>query len=122
MNILIVEPGKHPYLADIPHTLEDMQQVVGGHIEIVCPFTDPVVLVCDEEGKLKDYEPNRLIPGLDIIAGTFFLAGIDDDDLADIPEDLVPKYERIFGAPQAFVRSPRGLLMISEDGSHSILV
>ncbi len=122
MNILIVEPGKHPYPADIPHTLEDMQQIVGGHIEIVCPFTDPVVLVCDEEGKLKDYEPNRLIPGLDIIAGTFFLAGIDDDDLADIPENLIPKYERIFGAPQGFVRSPQGILMIDEDGVHRILM
>ena len=122
MKILIVEPGNRPYEADIPHTLEDMQRIVGGHIEIICPFTDPVVLVCDEEGKLKDYELNRLIPGLDVIAGTFFLAGTDGDELADIPEDLIPKYGQLFQAPQAFIRSPQGMLMIDEDGIHKVLI
>jgi hypothetical protein len=37
MKILIVESGKHPREADIPHTLEEMQRVVGGYIEAVYP-------------------------------------------------------------------------------------
>ena len=53
MKVLIVEPRQTPRRADIPHTLRDMQQTVGGYIEIIRPFDDPVVLVCDEEGKLK---------------------------------------------------------------------
>ncbi|MGN1370365.1 MAG: DUF3846 domain-containing protein, partial [Aristaeellaceae bacterium] len=35
MKILIVEPMKHPRVADIPHTLEAMQQTVGGYIQAV---------------------------------------------------------------------------------------
>ena len=46
MRILIVEPGQPPRRADIPHTLRDMQQTVGGYIEIIRPFDDPVALVC----------------------------------------------------------------------------
>ena len=45
MKILIVEPMKRPRRIDIPHTLRDMQQVVGGYIEIIRPFDDPVALV-----------------------------------------------------------------------------
>ena len=63
MKILIVEPRQRPRRADIPHTLRDMQQTVGGYIEIIHPFDDPVALVCDEEGKYKGYEPNRALAG-----------------------------------------------------------
>ena len=48
MRILIVEPDRHPRMAEIPHSLEAMQQIVGGYIEITYPWEDPVALVCDE--------------------------------------------------------------------------
>ena len=35
MKVLIVEPGKYPREADIEHTLEAEQAVVGGTIEAV---------------------------------------------------------------------------------------
>ena len=121
MRILIVEPGLRPRRADIPHTLRDMQQTVGGYIEIIRPFDDPVVLVCDEEGKLKGYELNRAIAGEDIIAGTFFLAGFAGEDLTDLSDDLVEKYEALFWSPQVFIQSPRGILALSEDGTHEVI-
>lgn len=121
MRILIVEPGQPPRRADIPHTLRDMQQTVGGYIEIIRPFDDPVALVCDEEGKLKGYELNRAIAGVDIIAGTFFLAGIGEEDLTDLPDEMVEKYEAVFRSPQVFVRSPRGILALSDDGTQELI-
>jgi len=121
VRVLIVEPRKTPRRADIPHTLRDMQQTVGGYIEIVTPFDDPVVLVCDEEGKLKGYELNRAIVGKDIIAGTFFLAGVEGEDLTDLSDDLVEKYEALFWSPQVFIRSPRGILVLSEDGTQEVI-
>ena len=121
MKILIVEPRQRPRRADIPHTLQDMQQTVGGYIEIIRPFDDPVVLVCDEEGKLKDYELNRAIVGKDIIAGTFFLAGIDEEELTDLPDDMAEKYEALFRSPQVFVRLPRGILVLSKDGTEEVI-
>lgn len=121
MRILIVEPGEQPRRVDIPHALGAMQQTVGGYIEIIRPFDDPVALVCDEEGKLKGYELNRAIVGKDIIAGTFFLAGIDEEDLTDLPDDLAEKYEAMFRSPQVFIRSPRGILVLSEDGTQEVI-
>lgn len=121
MRILIVEPGKQPRRADIPHTLKDMQRTVGGYIEIIRPFDDPVALVCDEEGKLKNYELNRAIAGVDIIAGTFFLAGIEEEDLTDLPELLAEKYEELFKYPQIFIRSPMGIVALGEDGKQEII-
>lgn len=121
MRILIVEPRQTPRRADIPHTLQDMQQVVGGYIEIIHPFDDPVALVCDEEGKLKGYEPNRAIAGKDIIVGTFFLAGVAEEDLTDLPDDLTEKYEVQFKSPQVFIRSPRGILALSDDGTQELI-
>ena len=112
LKILIVEPMKAPRRADIPHTLEAMQQVVGGYIEAVYPFDDPVVLVCNEEGKLKGYELNRRVPG-DIIAGTFFLCTLAGEDFTDLSEALMRKYERVFEVPQMFVRTDRGIAAIN---------
>lgn len=121
MKILIVEPGQPPRRADIPHTLRDMQQTVGGYIEIIRPFDDPVALVCDEEGKLKGYELNRAIVGKDIIAGTFFLTGIGEEDLIDLSDELAEKYEALFRSPQVFFRSPRGILAFNEDGTQELV-
>lgn len=32
MKILVCEPGKHPYVKDIEHTLENLQAEVDGYI------------------------------------------------------------------------------------------
>ena len=121
MKVLIVEPGQKPRRADIPHTLEAMQKVVGGYIEIIEPFTDPVALVCDEEGKLKGYELNRAIEGKDIIAGTFFLTGLGEEDLTDLSDALAEKYEGLFRFPEAFLPVPGGIMMVSDDGRQEII-
>ena len=39
MKVLIVEPGKYPREADIEHTLEAEQAVVGGTIEACLLYT-----------------------------------------------------------------------------------
>ena len=121
MKILIVEPGRHPRRADIPHTLKSLQRVVGGYIQAVYWFDDPVALVCDDEGKLKGYELNRYIAGKDIIAGTFFICGLGEDDFTDLPDDLAEKYERLFYHPQTFVRTVAGIMAISADGRRELI-
>ena len=45
MHILIVEPGKHPRLADIDDSLESLQKTVGGYIEAIYPL-NPQNLKC----------------------------------------------------------------------------
>ena len=42
MTVLVVEPMKAPYVKSIPNELEDLQQAVGGDIEMTYPFEDEV--------------------------------------------------------------------------------
>ena len=98
MIVLLIQPGEEPALSEIDGTLVSMQKVVGGPIELIYPFDDPVVLVCHEEGKLLGLPLNRSLRDqtgkiYDAIAGTFFL-----------PEELVGKYQERFIAPEIFVQ------------------
>ena len=94
MKILIVEPGRAPYRAKIEDRLEIMQFIVGGHIEAVMPFSDAVVLVCNEEGMLLELPFNRMVRWDMPIFGTFFLCGVGEEDFADLPDEMAEKYER----------------------------
>ncbi len=38
MNVLVVEPEKTPYMADIGSDLKSMQDAVGGSIEAIYPL------------------------------------------------------------------------------------
>ena len=81
MKVLIVAPEKRPYAKDIDSDLQSMQEVVGGLIQAVYPFEEPVALICNEEGKLLNLPLNRALrePGsnhiYDVVVGTFFLCG-----------------------------------------------
>ena len=104
MNVLIIEPEKAPREAEIGSNLKAMQDVVGGYIEAVYPYDDPVALVCNEEGKLIGLPLNRKLEDYDIIAGTFFICGLSEDNFASLPPDLMEKYKEKFGRPEMFMR------------------
>ena len=59
MRVLLVEPGKEPRVCELPDTLEAMQKAVGGAIQAVYPFAEPVALICNDEGKLAGLPLNR---------------------------------------------------------------
>lgn len=124
IRILIVEPGRHPRIAAIPHELKEMQQVVGGYIQAIYPWEDAeAALICDEEGLLKGYEPNRIIDQHTIIAGTFFICGLDEDNFADLPDELVERFSKRFHGPELIVRTPCGFVAVpievrKEDEDH----
>lgn len=113
MKILIIEPGKHPRTAVIEHTLENMQKIVGGHIQAIYPWDDPVALVCDEEGLYKDTEWNRLIQEGTAIKGTFFICGVGNEDFTDLPDRLIKKYTKLLYWPQMFIRTEKGIAVIN---------
>lgn len=109
MRILLVEPGKLPRPAEIGDGLESMQAVVGGLIQAVCPFEEPVALVCNEEGKCLGLPLNRVLQldtgeTYDIIAGTFFLCAAppDSDRFASLTEEQIARYSERFRAIEPF--------------------
>lgn len=107
MNVLVVEPMKKPYLKDIDPGLHSLQREVGGYIEAVYLYEDLVGLVCNEEGKLEGLPLNRAVYGedgemVDIIAGTFLIVGLSEDNFAGLSDDLSKKYTELFESPEVF--------------------
>lgn len=103
MRILVVEPQKPPYCKDISGTLEELQAIVGGHIQAIYPYDDPIALVCNEEGKLIGLPKNRLLcdksgRAYDVICGTFFLAGLGTEDFISLTDDEIERYSRFYGS------------------------
>lgn len=45
MQVVIVEPEKKPVVQNIDNTLTSVQQLVGGTIQAVYPFEEPVALI-----------------------------------------------------------------------------
>ena len=109
MNVLMVEPGKAPYETQIGDDLQSMQAFVGGYIQAVYPFEQPVALVCRESGKLDGLTLNRALRDsdgdiYDIIAGTFFIAGLGESDFTDLPHELAERFAEQFRQPELFLR------------------
>lgn len=89
LTVLVVEPGKEPYEKEIEPGLRSLQTEVGGDIAAVYPFDDPVALVLNDEGKLIGLDLNRALRDeqgeiYDIVAGTFLVMGLGEEDFASI--------------------------------------
>lgn len=124
LTVLLVEPKKKPRVVTIPHTLKDMQNLVGGNIESTQPFTDEeVALISNEEGKLLGLPLNRFIfwkdstEPFDIIAGTFFLvsAPFDSEEFESLPKEKIKKFREKFAYPEMFIKTDAGVIAIPID-------
>ncbi len=100
IKVLIVEPGRSAYTAEIESDLKSLQKIVGGLIQAIYPYDDPVALICNAEGKLLGLPLNRplIIDGqlCDIIVGTFLIVGLTDESFGSLDAELLCKYKHIF--------------------------
>ena len=108
MRVLVVEPYKEPYEKEIDPGLESLQHEVGGDIEVVYPFDDPVGIICNEEGKLEGLPLNRSLRDeggeiYDILAGTFIVAGLGEEDFESLSKKQMDKYKEHFKTPEQFI-------------------
>ena len=99
MRVIWVKVGEDPTVITIPHQLEYMQELVGGLIEVVEPFSDDIVLVCNENGRNEDKPLNRIINEQMDIRGDFFICGQNTVGLCNMPEDKVDEYVQMFQIP-----------------------
>lgn len=113
MKVLVVEPQKPCRVQEI-ESLPDMQQLVGGDIEAVYPFQEPVALVCNSEGKLLGLPMNRplldkdYLP-YDIIRGTFFVAGLGQEEFISLTDEQIQRYKSLYDNMQILpVRTAAG--------------
>lgn len=117
MKVIVVEPKKKPYVKNVSSELKSLQSEVGGYIQVIYPFDEPVGLICNEEGKLDGLPLNRSLHDeageiYDIIAGTFLIVGLTEDNFGDLDEELIPKFIERFEHPEEFIRMGRKIISI----------
>ena len=121
ITVLSVKPFREPCIITIPNKLRTLQDQVGGMIEAIYPFEDPVAILLNDEGKLNGSMPNR---GLydksgnlyDIIAGTFLIVGLSEEDFCSLSEELSAKYMEKFKIPErmAFINGRIRMLPVTD--------
>ena len=124
MAVLVVEPGMSPYVKEIDSGLKSLQSEVGGWIEAVYPFEEEVALICNEEGKLSELPLNRALRGdyggvYDIIAGTFLIVGLGEEDFCSLSDEYIKKFSDRFKTPEKFAEIDGKIIVIrieNEDG------
>ena len=109
MRVLVVEPERRPEVKEIDDSLKEMQGIVGGYIQSIYPFEEPVALVCNDEGKLMDLPANRGLRDengqiYDIVFGTFFLCNAppDSDHFTSLTPEQIEQYQERFCTPEMF--------------------
>ena len=61
LTVLEIVPGQYPKQVEIDPDLKSLQQAVGGNIGASYPFSDPVAIVYNDEGKLMGLPLNRAL-------------------------------------------------------------
>ena len=80
-----IEPRKKAIVINIENSLEALQGQVGGYIEAVTIASD-VVLIVDEEGRLKGKPYNFSFCGMDLV-GVVLAVGVDGEEFCDLGEE-----------------------------------
>lgn len=93
MKAIRIIPGQRAEDIEVENSVEALQEVVGGYIEVVnLPMNDMAILR-DEEGLMKQKDYNCRIMGIDFV-GTILFVGIKGEEFTDVPTTVakVEKY------------------------------
>ena len=109
ISVLVVEPEKKPYAKEISSGLSSLQHEVGGYIQAVYPYEEPVAIICDEEAKLKGSELNRVLRDedgqiYDVVAGTFLIVGLGESEFTSLTPEHMKQFKEKFETPEMFMR------------------
>ena len=110
INVLMVEPGKHPKVTTLKDDLDSLQKAVSigadyqGLIEFV-GLGNGDCIMCNEEGKLIGLEGNRRL-GNDILVGVFYIMSENDEgELQSLTEQKIKYYTELLWEPETFDRA-----------------
>lgn len=102
IKVIIKEPYAEPYETEIDNTLEALQEIVGGYIEVI-GFAEDTLIVLNEEGKLDGLAPNVFFHG-DTLVGTIVFIGEDDEYFSDVPDGTLEKINELKVGGMLFIR------------------
>ena len=90
IKVFYKRPDSPGYMTNVSNTLQNLQKNVGGYIETITIMglgkdrDQTVVVICNEEGKLRGLPYNCKVLG-EPIMGDFMICGVDGEEFADIP-------------------------------------
>lgn len=118
IKVLVIEPGKKPYVKWIENTLKSLQGEVGGCIQAIYPWEDKVAIVADDEAKLKDKPLNRALLDedgrvYDIIAGTFLIVGLAEERFCSLTDEQAEKFAGMFENSEMFLTGEEGIIVLT---------
>lgn len=89
INVVIKRPGYQSFTDPLfDNTLEAFQKAVGGYIETVTLCSD-LIIVCNEEGRIRGLPYNTTIAGIDFY-GTIIAVSKRRDEFASIKMKNLP--------------------------------
>lgn len=97
MKVLVIDTVKEPRAKTIDGSLKQMQEIVGGYIETTkfCDINGKrMVLVCNEDGKLRGLPLNKYLEG-QWIAGTAFVCKDTGDELQGLTDAEIVKIKLV---------------------------
>lgn len=99
MKVLIREPINQPLqLKEITGTLEELQEIVGGYIEVV-RITPDILCICNEDGKRKNLGNNFYHDFYGWILGTVIFASDSGKEFGSLTDSQVRYVQEYIGFP-----------------------
>lgn len=96
IKVVLIETGQKPKLVELEHTLENLQEMVGGHIEDI-RFSRKllemgVAVLGDEEGRLKNKIPTAILFNKEesmVLVGNIVILGCNEDNFCGLTEEQI---------------------------------
>lgn len=115
MKVVMVEPGQYAQIEEIGSELESLQKAVGGLIDCAYPWKENVCVVCNDEGGINLMPLSRDIEEYGLIAGPFFVCGIDGENFCSLTDEQAERYKAMFLQPELFVQYKDDLMKLKYD-------
>lgn len=98
IRVLVMEPDKAAEERTVPNTLEALQELVGGRIEVIT-LTGNMALIVDEEGKFKEKAACMFLfrnGWIDTLVGTVVAVGTDGEEFCGLTDGQITRARNIW--------------------------
>ena len=98
MKVIYIEDFKsQPQIKEINGRFEELQKLVNGYIQIL--YYHDIAIVCNEEGKLRDFAPTRPLYDrngeiYEIICGSMVIVSQTENE--SLTEEQIEKWTKMF--------------------------
>jgi hypothetical protein len=87
IRVLTCKIGEMPEVKVIENTLTNLQEFVGGYIELA--YVEGIMMIINEEGKLQNLKPNFVLSSWDVVVGNVLFTGNANENFASISDDEI---------------------------------